>query len=62
MHVAYQPAVGRQVALKIIRPEYANTPAFVHRFEAEAQFVAQLEHPHIVPLYDYWRDPTAPTS
>jgi hypothetical protein len=25
--------------------------------EAEAQFIARLEHPHVVPLYDYWREP-----
>ena len=54
---AYQTSVGREVAVKVIRPEYANRPVFVRRFEAEAQFVAQLEHPHIVTLYDYWRDP-----
>jgi WD40 repeat protein/DNA-binding SARP family transcriptional activator len=54
---AYQPSVGREVAIKIIRPELVNQPAFVRRFEAEARLVAQLEHPHIVSLYDYWRDP-----
>ena len=27
------------------------------RFEAEAQLIARIEHPHIVPLYDYWREP-----
>jgi serine/threonine protein kinase/class 3 adenylate cyclase len=54
---AYQASVGREVALKAIRPEYANDPAFVRSFEGEAQFVAQLEHPHIVALYDYWREP-----
>jgi len=54
---AYQPSVGREVAVKIILPQYANRPDFIRRFEAEAQLVARLEHPYIVPLYDYWRDP-----
>lgn len=54
---AYQPVIGREVAIKIILPEFANKPDFVRRFEGEAQLVARLEHPHIVPLYDYWRDP-----
>ena len=54
---AYQTSVGREVAIKAIRSDYSNRPAFVRRFEAEAQFVAELEHPHIVSLYDYWRDP-----
>src|SRR6476659_9910333 len=54
---AYQPLVGRDVAVKIILPQYANLPDFIRRFESEAQLVARLEHPYIVPLYDYWRDP-----
>jgi WD40 repeat protein/DNA-binding SARP family transcriptional activator len=54
---AYQPSVGREVAVKAIRPELVNSFSFVRGFEAEAQLVAQLEHPHLVPLYDYWRDP-----
>lgn len=54
---AYQSSIGREVAIKVIRPELANRTEFVKRFEAEAQYVAQLEHPHIAPLYDYWRDP-----
>ena len=41
----------------MIRPEYVNQAAFVQRFEAEAQLIAQLEHPHAVPLFDFWRDP-----
>src|SRR5262249_33546097 len=53
---AAQPAVGREVAVKVIVPEYANHPDFIRRFEAEAQIIARLEHPHIVPLYDYWRE------
>jgi DNA-binding SARP family transcriptional activator/ABC-type glycerol-3-phosphate transport system substrate-binding protein len=56
---AYQPAVGREVAIKVIGPELANTPAFVRQFGAEAGLVARLEHPHIVPIYDFWREPDA---
>ena len=52
-----QPSLGRKVAIKQIRAELANQPEFVRRFETEAQTVAALEHPHIVPLYDYWREP-----
>ena len=54
---AVQPLVEREVAIKIILPKHANHPDFIRRFEAEAQLVARLEHPHIVPLYDYWREP-----
>jgi serine/threonine protein kinase len=57
IHRALQPGVGRDVAVKVIRREYADDPAFIRRFEAEAQTIARLEHPYIVPLYDYWRDP-----
>ncbi len=52
---ALQPAVGRQVAVKMILPHYATNEEFVTRFDEEAKLVARLEHPHIVPLYDYWR-------
>ncbi len=54
---AHQPVLKRDVAMKIILPEYANHPDFVRRFEFEAQLVARLEHLHIVSLYDYWREP-----
>jgi WD40 repeat protein/serine/threonine protein kinase/DNA-binding SARP family transcriptional activator len=54
---AKQLGVGRNVAVKIIQPKYANRPEFIRRFEAEAQLVARLENPYIVPLYDYWREP-----
>src|SRR5262245_5753386 len=54
---AYQPLVRRDVAVKIILRHYANLPEFIRRFDSEAQLVARLEHLHIVPLYDYWREP-----
>jgi len=59
VHRAIQPQVGREVAIKAVHPELANHPDFVRRFEREAQIVARLEHPHVVPLYDYWREPNA---
>ncbi len=59
VYKAVQPSIERDVAVKIILPKYANHPNFIRRFEAEAQLIARLEHPHIVPLYDYWREPDA---
>lgn len=53
---AHQPSVDRSVAIKVILPEFTEHPDFVARFEAEARTVAKLEHPHIVPLYDFWQD------
>lgn len=57
VYKAYQSTVGREVAIKVILPGLSNQPDFIRRFESEAQLVARLEHPHITPLYDYWRDP-----
>ncbi len=45
--------------MKVIRPELADDPSFVRNFDRTAQRVSRLEHPHIVPLYDYWREPGA---
>jgi predicted ATPase/DNA-binding SARP family transcriptional activator/tRNA A-37 threonylcarbamoyl transferase component Bud32 len=52
-----QQSVDREVAIKVIRAELANQPDFIRRFEAEAHLIARLEHPRIVPLYDYWSEP-----
>jgi WD40 repeat protein/DNA-binding SARP family transcriptional activator len=54
---ASQRSVDREVAIKVVRPEFANRPGFVLGFQAEAQRLAMLEHPHIVPVFDFWRDP-----
>ena len=45
------------MAIKVIVAEHANRPDFIRRFEAEARIIAQLEHIHIIPLIDYWREP-----
>ena len=54
---ATRESIGGDVAIKIIRREFASQPDYIRRFETEAQIVARLDHLHIVPLYDYWRDP-----
>lgn len=58
VYKAREIAVGRDVAIKVILPAFSDTPAFIQRFETEASLIAQLEHPHIIPLYSYWRDET----
>ncbi len=52
---AYQPAMEREVALKHVAPSQANHPEFARHFDMEARRIAHLDHPYIVPLYDYWR-------
>jgi len=44
--------LGREVALKELRPEGANSPAVVARFLEEARIAAQLQHPGIIPVYE----------
>jgi eukaryotic-like serine/threonine-protein kinase len=56
VYQAYQPTIGREVAIKVLRQKYADNTEFIHRFQTEAELVARLEHPHIIPLYDYWLD------
>jgi WD40 repeat protein/serine/threonine protein kinase len=55
---AFQPVINRDVAVKVILPKFANHPDFIRQFEVSAQLAARLEHPYIVPLYDFWRDPS----
>lgn len=57
VYKAYQPVIGREVAIKSILPQLANNADFIRDFEFEAQMIARLEHPYITPLYDFWRDP-----
>ena len=56
---AIEPQSQRDVAIKVLPAAIANDPQFVRRFDSEARRVARLEHPHIVPLHDWWREPDA---
>ena len=50
---AYQPGMERYVALKILPRHFADDPEFAARFQREARILAQLQHPHILPVFDY---------
>ncbi|HEX2240075.1 MAG TPA: Stk1 family PASTA domain-containing Ser/Thr kinase [Actinomycetota bacterium] len=45
--------LGREVAIKVLSERYSRDHSFVERFRREAQSAANLNHPHIVSLYDY---------
>jgi serine/threonine protein kinase len=53
VYKAYQPAMERYVALKVLPRHFAEDAQFVARFQREARLVAQLQHPHILPVFDY---------
>jgi tRNA A-37 threonylcarbamoyl transferase component Bud32/thioredoxin-like negative regulator of GroEL len=50
---AYHAALDRYVALKVLHPAFLEEPNFLARFQREARVVAKLEHPNIVPVYDF---------
>lgn len=51
-----QAEVDRFVAIKVLPPHPGQDSSFVERFRQEARTIARLQHPHIVPLYDYGSD------
>jgi serine/threonine protein kinase len=53
VYQARQRKLDRLIALKIIRPESADDPAFAVRFDREARTLARLNHPNIVTIYDF---------
>ncbi|MCK5634131.1 MAG: protein kinase [Anaerolineales bacterium] len=50
---AYHAALDRYVAIKVLHPAFKEEPNFLSRFQREARVVARMEHPNIVPIYDY---------
>ncbi len=53
VYKAYQPGMERYVALKVLPRSYADDPQFLARFQREAKLLAQLQHPHILPVFDF---------
>ncbi len=52
VYLAHDKALNRQVAVKVLKTEFAEDKTFVTKFRAEAQSAANLEHPNIVSIYD----------
>nr|WP_277818519.1 Stk1 family PASTA domain-containing Ser/Thr kinase [Bacillus sp. TL12] len=52
VYLAHDDILGRDVAVKILRLDYANNDEFIKRFHREAQSVTTLSHPNIVSMYD----------
>ena len=50
---ATDQVLERQVAVKLLHPEYATHPATLSRFRSEARHTASLTHPCIAQVYDY---------
>ncbi len=53
VYLARQTNMSRQVAIKILPREFLHDPQFIQRFRREVTLVAELEHPHILPVYDF---------
>ena len=53
VYKAYHASLDRYVALKVLHPAFHQDQTFTARFQREARVVARLEHPNIVPVYDY---------
>jgi len=53
VYKAYHASLDRYVAIKVLHQAFLEDPNFLARFQREARLVAKLEHPNIVPIYDY---------
>lgn len=57
---ARDPVIGRRVAVKILRPELEGDERIQSEFAQEAQITGQLDHPNIVPIYDFGEGDRSP--
>jgi serine/threonine protein kinase len=53
VYLAHQPRLKRDVAVKVLLSSETSAADYARRFNREAEIVASLEHPNIIPIYDY---------
>lgn len=58
VHAGWDTRLGREVAIKVLRSDFARDHTFLQRFRREAQSAASLNHPGIVAVYDSGEDKT----
>ncbi|HXQ39113.1 MAG TPA: serine/threonine-protein kinase, partial [Anaerolineales bacterium] len=53
IYLAYQPSVKREVAIKVLSPAFQEKGSFLKQFSQEVEVIAHLQHPQIIPVYDF---------
>ena len=54
---AYQASVGREVALAMLQGSFVQRTEFMTAFDLRARRLSEMDHPNLVPLLDWWREP-----
>lgn len=60
IYLAEQKSIGREVVLKVLSSRLLGDETFMHRFAREVSTTAKLQHPHIIPIYDYGQQGKVP--
>jgi serine/threonine-protein kinase len=60
VYLCRDPTFERPVAVKVLPRAFLHDPSFLARFEKEAKTIASMEHPAIVPVYDFGEDQGQP--
>ncbi len=53
VYLGEQTSIGRTVAIKVLPPHFMHDATFMQRFEREVKVIAELQHPRVLPVYDY---------
>jgi serine/threonine protein kinase len=53
VYLARQTSMNRDVAIKVLPRTFLHDNTFLERFNREVDIIAHLQHPHILPVYDY---------